>query len=783
MSILSLVKPFNGAIVFAIFFNLGWGGGVSFAHAEDDIFEFPSNAVLEKIIGEDPRIAPSCLNESYLRTKKDWSDLASELELWLKPEKLTKSIILKVQSIAKDGSRVGASSEKKWAKYKKVHVGIRGTSCKIKGKYRLTGDLEDHFGALGDISHSLKIKLKDDSIGGITKFKLFAPKSRYGDYEVLNTLLLRRLGFIAPRTSMVSVKIGGQTMTAIFQEDITKELIEENNIHDGILIEGDERDAFTYFANPKVVNEKVLKSVVGLKIASDILVPISAAYLKTYMLSHHMQRDMPEVPPFFDPAVSSDFFPTTSVEEIEKFNLINFAMNSIAGLSLHDHRFIYDHISRKFLPIYYDGHSLAGESPLASYDVNFEFGEKSKEYLVTEMRNIDRPSFVNRAKKLGVQKGKEEILSFLDGVIFNLERLKVSEDYLSKKSQLSNIAKDDFIRKYSQNIIRGELHPFTLKAADLKFYWLSTDNLMKECIVQDDKMKCMERSLSSNEVNDLPIGRSVSISNGQYLFGFNSSRPSYFDLISHKFPVLKDTMIEASPGIKPIVNPKNKTINFEKNGASGAVNQIRIFGGKLQDWTIVVGSDLALGYEKLQSDRRSMNGYTGCLTLNDMEIENISIIIEQTQCEDSIHFVRVNGSVESIIVGKAYADAIDADFSNIEFRNISIKGAGNDCIDISAGSYLVENIKLDGCTDKAISAGEEAKLNANNVLIGESLIGVVAKDGAKVEIENLSVSSTNVCTMAYRKKVEFTHGEIRVKTSKCNGAPSFVQKGSMIAIN
>ena len=81
----------------------------------------------------------------------------------------------------------------------------------------MTGDLLDHVGGLSDIPHSIRVNLKTDSVGAITKFKLFVPGARYGKNEILVTQLFKELGFIVPRTALIKVQIGGSFYKAIFQ--------------------------------------------------------------------------------------------------------------------------------------------------------------------------------------------------------------------------------------------------------------------------------------------------------------------------------------------------------------------------------------------------------------------------------------------------------------------------------------------------------------------------------------------------------------------------------------
>ena len=72
------------------------------------------------------------------------------------------------------------------------------------------------------------------------KFKLFIPKTRKGDNEILGTVISRKLGFITPETFELSVNVNNINSPMIFQEDSRKEMLERNKRREGPIFEGDE---------------------------------------------------------------------------------------------------------------------------------------------------------------------------------------------------------------------------------------------------------------------------------------------------------------------------------------------------------------------------------------------------------------------------------------------------------------------------------------------------------------------------------------------------------------
>ena len=78
---------------------------------------------------------------------------------------------------------------------------------------------------------------------------------------------------------------------------------------------------------------------------------------------------------------------------------------------------------------------------------------------------------------------------------------------------------------------------------------------------------------------------------------------------------------------------------------------------------------------------------SGCLSFINMNINNLDIKSNNSNCEDSINFINVNGKIDSLTAINSFSDALDVDFSKLKFNNINIKSARNDCADFSSGDY------------------------------------------------------------------------------------------------
>ena len=162
------------------------------------------------------------------------------------------------------------------------------------------------------------------------------------------------------------------------------------------------------------------------------------------------------------------------------------------------------------------------------------------------------------------------------------------------------------------------------------------------------------------------------------------------------------------------------------------------------------------------------NTFTGCITFENVEFKNVSIISKQGKCEDSINFINSSGEINLIKSYNAFSDAIDFDFSNIVINKIIVEDAINDCLDLSYGKYEINYMKLEGCGDKALSIGESSKLINEIVKISNSNFGISTKDSSYSNFNFVEIENVNTCISSYNKKQEFDGAISKINNIKCN---------------
>jgi len=221
------------------------------------------------------------------------------------------------------------------------------------------------------------------------------------------------------------------------------------------------------------------------------------------------------------------------------------------------------------------------------------------------------------------------------------------------------------------------------------------------------------------------------------------------------------------------INKSNKYINFIQKNTNG---KAIISEGYLKDWVMNFEGS------KIEKKNQIFDNYmnlTGCLTFFNNIVENLSLKVTNSKCEDAINFIKVKGSIKFINIENSILAGLDIDFSNIYIENLEVNNAKNDCVDFSFGEYEIAESKISNCGDKAISVGEKSFLKLGSVKINKSNIGIAAKDSSSVEINLSQISNSIIPLAAYRKKKEFSGSEINItKTNLVKN--NFKTKGSQI---
>lgn len=641
--------------------------------------------------------------------------------------------------------------------------------CTFPAKIRINGDNKDHLNATPPVA-SLDVKLLSGNVNSTIKFKLFIPHTRNSDNEIFSTTLLRELGFLAPKTYYVDAVFNGQKTKFLFQEKIVKEFIESNNLREAPILEGDERFFYDMenhrFIIARVVNKNwINKGATSLDISKLALEKLNKAYFENlsgqYITKNRDSKFMRV----------NNMLNESIVNRDREFSAILAAIGSLHSFVPANRKFYYDPMYGYFRFIYYDGNTSIINLTNSPKDW-IGFGELNNNeiigsnYAIKSLNNLNRKKIKETLQSYGLSYSQDKVDAILFSVLLNLETIS--------KSPKKDIPKNIYTPYFSSyNKLYG-------KSDENKALVFSNkiDGMVEVCdfLLED----CNNIKLSIKDYSKVLSGDYTDYNNKAYIYiGNKEEYISGSSLKKYDTGSLLHLSSEAQlityGHPKVLIDKKLKKINIHQNDSS---DKVLLFGGELSDWNIVFNGSLE--NKNFGGQNFDQNLLTGCLTLLDMTVKNLNITVNGALCEDGVNFVRVDGDINSVIINNVKSDAIDVDFSELNFNNIKVSNAKNDCIDLSSGNYYINQADLSNCSDKAISVGEKSVLSINLVKVSKSNIGVASKDSSVVNIGAVVANNVKTCFAAYNKKQEFWGAKISVNSHNCNLSQVLQQEQSLV---
>ena len=630
--------------------------------------------------------------------------------------------------------------------------------CSFDAKVRISGDMKDHLEFGHQPRASLDVHLDYGNILGITKFKLFLENTRGsdgGENEVLVSSILRHVGFISPRTAILPVKVNNsETKNYIFQEKAAKEMIEFHGFREGPILETNEEYLFNFyeysnrvfdqnrnlFLAGKVINDNWLTdNIENFKIGTEALQLYNEAIYSSYDPNNQLNYSSLN----------------TDTQELYLFDALNFALNSKHSIINHNRKFFYDKISESFIPIYYDGNSLfLTESRFdiwSNYKKINQLSNAANYFL--EENQLDIEVLEKELNYYRLNFEKKELFEIVNQLLENLLELT----QLDEAEYLGQSAINNLSNREDHNV---ELVFFKNMEYKICSQYMKNCSDFKKVATLEDILKIIDQPnllIFGNESENILS---------------NEGRPEYIST-RELFQLDKNITLHSFNNPEISVDKKNSILDIFINEVD---QKVLISGeGKLTSWKINIDSSVK---DKLNTREDSLL-LTGCLTLANIDVIDLTIISRNQHCEDAINFIRTSGTIKSITIHNSKNDGFDADYSIIDVAEIKIINSGNDCIDLSGGDYTLNKVYLKDCFDKGASIGENSKVTISDVDILNSNIGFATKDSSKVTIKYMKSENVKICLAVYRKKQEFGPSYVSIENNVCQtNSENFIQAGS-----
>ncbi len=667
-----------------------------------------------------------------------------------------------------------------------------GDRCQLQGFIRQNGDLRDHIKFVnGKIYQSLDVSLINGNINGIVKFKLFLNDTRgTKEDEIIITELLREIGFISPRTSLVDVEINNVRAEMIFQEKSVKELLEFNLRREGPILEGNDkfifkfqsqilRDATVQFKESFEAVEKgtglqlarlsnsnwSMKSLNHFEISFKALSKLNKIYL-TFLSNYKNKINKFN---FSQYNLSNEMLGNNENEYIKKLNHFNILLHSAGAnhaLLPYNRKFYWNNVMNFFEPIYYDGDIDFNKSIVNQYfnkNMSLPYhGNILEDHnsLIKLISNIDLDNLHKelKIKNLNISKFilEKKIGTLVDNIKKSYESVNKTDKELINYNK--NITFDESYKKFFiKNLNENNFNFKFVKILDTR----GDTVILEICDIITNI--CEKKIYNFYNTEDISELRSI-------LESYFKDKKYFYEIdpfIKINEPDLKILKVQTTD----LIHSDDVDINYDQEENVLNIFQkkegSRIFfkNGSLKNITINFISNYS--DEKLVDFPIDNFGNTGCITFIGIEFINVRLSSKNSNCEDAINIINSRGKINYIDIKNSTSDGLDVDFSQISIDKAIITNSKNDCADFSMGKYDVNEMITEFCGDKSISVGENSIFFANKVYSKSSDIGLATKDGSYSAVDFIDISKTKYCIAAYNKKQEFTGGKIEVNEINC----------------
>jgi len=654
--------------------------------------------------------------------------------------------------------------------------------CEFDAKIRMHGDFADHVDiADGYPISSFHVNLLNKNIDNLTSFKLLLPRTRNYFNEIFITNFFRNIGILSPKTRLVKIKFNKKFHYMFFQEHIAKEFLETNNLAESFIFEGHDKNLFQRLGgNSKILrlaklsNSKiVLKNDDYLNESFSALSKMNQIYLINNLIKYkNNYKDEKLIFNKYYDGPNKEIFKNKN----NIFETFMLALGAEHGLSQEDRVFYFDPHYKNFLPIYYDGgasilYPNEKIKPSQSFDISTNTGFRlSEEYFISNKKKLDiyeKLCFENCLELLKkIDKSKLILDLEWSGMKIRENELENILNFISKR--LIHLNKTNKINYKKPEEVYYSLFDYKDKT---KIGFIEDKKYLITCPASSNNQKYCDKKILEKNYETKKIYRKIL---SQNLINIDNDNYEEIVFISNDVDSYFSKKFNFKNGFKKIEVENFNIINL--NNGEVKVNEekklIKLISNKSDQRFIIYGKEInawKFEYKENYTDYGSsrMSFLTGCVTFLDLTLIEISLVSKKSSCEDAFNFIRNRGSVNTVQIENTLADGIDADFSNLNFKNIYIKNSFNDCLDLSYGKYKVFVANLFECGDKAISLGEKSNLNLEEMKVNKASIALAVKDSSEGNIKNFYAHNVKNCLSAYNKKQEFYGGKININNYQC----------------
>ncbi len=278
---------------------------------------------------------------------------------------------------------------------------------------------------------------------------------------------------------------------------------------------------------------------------------------------------------------------------------------------------------------------------------------------------------------------------------------------------------------------------------------------------------------------------------------------SYYQVVNGEIVFSGEVIIDSLlyiPAAYSVTIQPGSTIEFKTGGGIVACNSFSAAGTALEPIRVFCTDSTSNGITILNGDAAILSHcifeglsnlnyknweLTGAVTIYETPTSIESCTINGNHSEDALNIVRSNFSISALEILDTYSDGFDADFCTGSIKKSRFANTGNDCIDFSGSTVLIEQIDIVNSGDKGISGGEASVLTLNDIQVDGAVTAVAAKDGSIITGSKININNVEYAIAAFRKKPEYQGAQINLEGVEIKIAQEkiLVELESSVSIN
>lgn len=190
-------------------------------------------------------------------------------------------------------------------------------------------------------------------------------------------------------------------------------------------------------------------------------------------------------------------------------------------------------------------------------------------------------------------------------------------------------------------------------------------------------------------------------------------------------------------------------------------------------------------FENLAPPRTPNWAQSGAVNFYDAPVKISNSSFSDMRSEDALNIISTTFEMDNVVFTRSFSDAFDGDFVTGTISNSFFDDIGNDAIDVSGSNIHIENVQITRAGDKGVSAGEDSRITAHQLVVSGSEIGIASKDKSEVIVTKCLLKDNKLGFTAYQKKYEFGPGSILADSIELKNVSTdyLIEKNSSLRLN